>query len=336
MRRYEYNPKHRLRIDTLDLTLQTRVETDATVVDEYAEAMAGGTKFPPISVREVDGRYIVTDGFHRVAAAQRNGEEDIIANVLPGVMANAYRDALKANAEHGLRRTNADKRNALEIAWKHRRIIWRNDGADPSAALLAEVCGVSLRTAKSFVAEIQPVQIAPVESPAADVQPVQIAEVPTMPRRIIGADGKVRKMPTRPAQPMPTRPASVAVGFGAQRVAGHAVPVDRYGAEIPVAIHGAFTVEGEKELRDLLAHISAARVALRKGLDGRNLFFAAMRQDTLLQLDNAYRFVSAAEPHCVCRICQGTGCKACHGRGWQTEEEYKRNPKEFLAEGGAA
>ena len=40
----------------------------------------------------------------------------------------------------------------------------------------------------------------------------------------------------------------------------------------------------------------------------------------------------AAEPHCVCRMCQGQGCKACHGRGWQTEEEYKRNPKEFKAE----
>ena len=57
-----------------------------------------------------------------------------------------------------------------------------------------------------------------------------------------------------------------------------------------------------------------------------------MRQDALVQLDNAYRFVSAAEPHCVCRMCQGTGCKACHERGWQTEEEYRRNPKEFKAE----
>ena len=48
-----------------------------------------------------------------------------------------------------------------------------------------------------------------------------------------------------------------------------------------------------------------------------------------MNLNNAYNFVSAAEPHCVCRMCQGNGCKACHERGWQTEEEYKRNPKEF-------
>ncbi len=61
----------------------------------------------------------------------------------------------------------------------------------------------------------------------------------------------------------------------------------------------------------------------------------AARQDALVNLNNAYNFVNAAEVWCVCRMCQGNGCKVCHGRGWQTEEEYKRNPKEFQAEGGA-
>ncbi len=181
MRRYEYNPKHRLRIDTLDLSLQTRCALDAAVVDEYAVAMACGAKFPLICVREVDGRYIVTDGFHRVAAAKRNGKNEIAAYVLSGGLANAYRDALKANTEHGLRRTDADERNALRIAWEPRRIIWRNSGADPSAAQLAEVCGVALRTAKSFVADIQPAQNVQVEMQpqqgAQNVQPLQIAEV---------------------------------------------------------------------------------------------------------------------------------------------------------------
>ena len=108
------------------------------------------------------------------------------------------------------------------------------------------------------------------------------------------------------------------------------MPVDRYGTEIPVAINDAFN---GGVLAVICALISKARVALRHGIEDKHPQFAAVRQDALLQLDNAYRFVSAAEPHCVCRICQGNSesCKACHGRGWQTEEEYKRNPKEFQA-----
>ena len=139
--------------------------------------------------------------------------------------------------------------------------------------------------------------------------------MPVRPTQLIGANGKM--YPVRPSmQTRPSRPA-------------HVVPVDRYGTEIPVEINDAF--DGVV-LADVCGLISKARCALRKGFEDKLPQFAAVRQDALVQLDNAYSFVSAAEPHCVCRMCQGTGCKACHGRGWQTEEEYRRNPKEFKAE----
>ena len=139
--------------------------------------------------------------------------------------------------------------------------------------------------------------------------------MPVRPTQLIGANGKM--YPVRPS--MPTRPSRPA----------HVVPVDRYGTEIPVEINDAF--DGGV-LADILSCISKARCALRKGFEDKLPQFAAVRQDALVNLNNAYNFVNAAEPHCVCRMCQGTGCKACHGRGWQTEEEYKRNPKEFQAE----
>ena len=122
------------------------------------------------------------------------------------------------------------------------------------------------------------------------------------------------KMPTKPTRQHPV------------------MPVDRYGTEIPVEMQEAFE---SSPLADILSCISKARVALRKGFEDKDPAFAAVRQDALVNLNNAYNFVNAAEPHCVCRMCQGTGCKACHERGWQTEEEYKRNPKEFQAKGGA-
>jgi hypothetical protein len=133
-----------------------------------------------------------------------------------------------------------------------------------------------------------------------------------MPVRRVGRDGKT--YPVRPA--MPTRPAKPA----------HVVPLDRFGVEIPVEINAAFEQE---ELNEVIRNISDARSVLRSALEAGVEAFKAVRQDALIQLNNAYSFVKSAKAHCVCRICQGNGCKACHERGWQTEEEYDRNPKEF-------
>jgi hypothetical protein len=109
---------------------------------------------------------------------------------------------------------------------------------------------------------------------------------------------------------------------------GHVVPLDRFGVEIPVEINGAFE---QDELNEVIRNISEARSVLRSQLEAGAEAFKAVRQDALIQLNNAYSFVKSAKAHCVCRICQGNGCKACHERGWQTEEEYERNPKEFKA-----
>jgi hypothetical protein len=111
-------------------------------------------------------------------------------------------------------------------------------------------------------------------------------------------------------------------------VQGHVVPLDRFGTEIPVEINDAFE---QDELNEVIRNISDARSVLRSALEAGVEAFKAVRQDALIQLNNAYSFVKSAKAHCVCRICQGNGCKACHERGWQTEEEYERNPKEFKA-----
>lgn len=124
-------------------------------------------------------------------------------------------------------------------------------------------------------------------------------------------EAETPKAPTRPSCPV------------------RQIPRDRYGVEIPVNLSEAFEAS---PLPDILSCISKARVALRKGIEEKDPAFAAVRQDALVNLNNAYNFVNAAEVWCVCRMCQGNGCKACHERGWQTEEEYKRNPKEFQAE----
>lgn len=303
--------------------LQTRVALDERTVQEYADAMRDGDNFPPVKVFMDGSRCWLADGFHRVEAATRAGRTVIDADTAKGGFIDALRWALGCNAKHGKRITNEDKQNAMQMAWDNRQQLF---GGDPSGALLAETCGVHRNTASAFVAEhIQqpPAVTAPVRRPKSANGGRQVAQIvqPQRPvRTVVGTDGK--QYPVRPVRPAaakaPTRPAAPA----------HVVPTDRFGVEIPVPLQAAFDGDG---LAEVYAQISSARTRLRFGLQNNVAEFAAVRQDALVQLDNAYSFVKSAQPFCVCRMCQGQGCKACHGRGWQTEDEYKRNPDDFKA-----
>jgi hypothetical protein len=87
----------------------------AETIDDYASAMTFGLQFPPIVVF-YDGRdYWTADGFHRLAAAQRTKARTITAEVIKGTKRDALLYAVGANAQHGLPRTNADKRHAVGI-----------------------------------------------------------------------------------------------------------------------------------------------------------------------------------------------------------------------------
>ena len=323
----------KIKIADLDLSLQTRAGTDAETINNYAEAMADGAHFPDVTVFTDGERYWLADGFHRVMAAKQNGKATIPADVRKGTADDAVVFGGTANNKQGKRPTRADVQHFMQMVWERREAIF---GGTPTGGNMAEKCGVGRETGRRFVEEklaempkapARPV--AQVGQPTAPSRPVwrgdsvaqvgQLPSRPTRPERLIGKDG--RMYPVRPS--MPARPPAAPV---------RKMPVDRYGTEIPVEMQEAFE---PSPLADILSCISKARVALRKGFEDKDPAFAAVRQDALVNLNNAYNFVNAAEPHCVCRMCQGNGCKACHNRGWQTEEEYKRNPKEFQSKGGA-
>ncbi|MDD4986777.1 MAG: DUF5131 family protein [Dehalococcoidales bacterium] len=98
---------------SLDKQAQPRTEINSEVVTEYAEAMKGGTQFPPVIVFGDNGRYWLADGWHRVMAAVRAGATDIAATVHNGGLRDAILYSTGANATNGLHRTNADKRRAV-------------------------------------------------------------------------------------------------------------------------------------------------------------------------------------------------------------------------------
>lgn len=93
---------------------QPRAQLDMATLIEYTEAMQNGATFPPVTVYYDGDAYWLADGFHRLHAAQDAGRGTLAAEVRQGTRRDAVLYSVGANAAHGLRRTNADKRRAVE------------------------------------------------------------------------------------------------------------------------------------------------------------------------------------------------------------------------------
>lgn len=105
-----------------DTSTQIRVNHSDEHIQDIADAYARKAPVPPVVLycekAEQKLKYWIADGWHRIAATTGLNWTKIPAIVHQGNRADAIRRALGANADHGLRRTNADKRNAVSIALK--------------------------------------------------------------------------------------------------------------------------------------------------------------------------------------------------------------------------
>lgn len=124
---------------------QTRSGLDSDTVYAYAQDMAAGDQFPAIDVYYDGAAYWLADGFHRLEAARENGEKSIIAKVHQGTQRDAILASASANARHGLRRTNQDKRRAVL------RLLMDDEWGQWSDREIARRCHVS----HPFVAKVR-------------------------------------------------------------------------------------------------------------------------------------------------------------------------------------
>lgn len=120
-----------------DLALQPRSTLHQDWIEEYALDMASGAQFPPVTVFFDGDKYWLADGFHRAMGAESLGLLDIEADIRRGNRRDALLFSVGANAIHGHRRTNDDKRRAVDIML-----------ADPEWAMLpdreiARLCAVT-------------------------------------------------------------------------------------------------------------------------------------------------------------------------------------------------
>lgn len=128
---------------------QPRAILDAQVVEEYFEAQARGDAFPPIDVVYDGEFYWPYDGFHRIEVCRRASAPLIPARVIQGTVEDARWLSCAANATHGLRRSNGDKRRAVETALRHDR------GAGMSDRAIAEHVGVHHSTVAQIRGELE-------------------------------------------------------------------------------------------------------------------------------------------------------------------------------------
>lgn len=138
----------RIKLADLDLkrSFQARVKgLDKSHVEEMREAYANKVELPrPVAWRMPDGSYRLAEGFHRVEGAMQAGVKSLNFTVLAGSESEYRIHAACSNQGHGLKRTNADKRHAVEVLLK--------ELPNESDRSIAERAGVS----HTFVAEMRP------------------------------------------------------------------------------------------------------------------------------------------------------------------------------------
>jgi hypothetical protein len=121
----------------IDKGTQSRAAISEDTVSDYAEAMAAGDEFPPVIAFHDGVDYYLADGFHRLHAVKRLGKTSIQADVRTGTLRDAILYSLGANRDHGLRRSNADKRKCVMT------LLEDFEWGDLSVNEMARICGVS-------------------------------------------------------------------------------------------------------------------------------------------------------------------------------------------------
>ncbi len=164
-----------------DRHLQARVKLSPAKVREYADKMADGEPLPPIDVfRDAKNpdKFWLADGWHRDAAAASLGRPDRECCVHEGGQAAALRWALGANVAHGLPRSNADKRRAVQLALQNEELRRLSDRQ------IAEIVRVSHESVRQMRRELS-------NFDSRDSDQATFDDLRQ------GRDGKVRRMPRR-------------------------------------------------------------------------------------------------------------------------------------------
>jgi hypothetical protein len=116
---------------------QSRVELNQATIAEYADLIRTAVDLPPVVTFFDGATFWLADGFHRYNAHCDAGAMEINAEIRTGTQRDAILFSVGANASHGLRRTNEDKRRAVGT------LLGDAEWSAWSQEKIAKACGVS-------------------------------------------------------------------------------------------------------------------------------------------------------------------------------------------------
>lgn len=184
----------------LDGGTQPRATINTDVVSEYAERIEAGDEFPAPEVFFDGADYWLADGFHRYHGYAKCNRKKIECSIRKGTVREAILFAVGANGHHGLRRTNADKRKAVETLLKD------TEWAQYSDRKVAEICCVG----HEMVGDARR----------------QLADSASSTAKRIGKDGKARPSTQPPRPEAATTSATVSYPFTCPNCGGHSQDED--------------------------------------------------------------------------------------------------------------
>jgi hypothetical protein len=300
---------------------QARVKIRAAVIRAYAQAMTqqlseGGLRFPAIVLFTDTHHYWLGDGFHRVLAARQAGLSEFPAGVRPGTQRDALLCSISSNTDHGLPRTNADKRKAVLLLLADAKWSQWSDGE------IARRCQVSQR----FVSKLRK----GASQNGSEIKPRLVKRGDTVYEMRVRKQTGQEATPDHPGQTpetaLPAAPATDRLGIPLRSETAPAfASVSLF--EAAARLHAQLA-----ELVDQIARspggASYCQHLVRKLQDGKAIFYAP-------ELAVFAQKLSSAVPHCgYCPRCQArraghvqAACKLCDGRGWLNRGEFEACPQ---------
>lgn len=321
-----------IRIDQirLDGDTQPRVKLSDDTIEEYAEAYRAGAAMPDIRVVWDGKDFWPWDGFHRIKGAEKAKLKELEAEIRDGTLEEARWLALSANTTHGLRRSNEDKRRAVELALRQK--------PDLSDNAIAQHVGVDNKTVAAIRSLLE-----------------ASSEIPKIEERI---DIKGTKRPSKKTSGSKTKSAgdlteSVRSPAGnndkhednGQQTESENTPpppqLDPFGIAIPDDKRDVFDPAAEEMRKDALSLVRKLSDLVNDYAHTRAGEF--FREDLKHESHDGETFryrsnelhhlkfnLEKLAPHCcVCPYCHAEGkgrynrkhkgqesCGCCHGRGW--------------------
>lgn len=227
----------------IDGGTQPRVEIDQEVLTEYAEHLRNGGTFPPVIVFYDGAAYWLADGFHRYHAHRTAGRGSIDADIQTGGLREAILYSVGANTEHGLRRTNEDKRKAVETMLTNDIVSKDEEGKPWNNCEIARQCNVSEFMVRRFRENHTSIEskyktgqrkfIHPKTGKPTTMNTANIGKSAKKPRKQYGGIAPDAFVPKRSSQPFESR-AAIELPYNAEHAANAIISVmgDELAAEI--------------------------------------------------------------------------------------------------------